>query len=70
MNSTLSLLAAVPTWITEHPYQSAFHAFNGIILCTPAAVTVPIFSALGFGAAGPYTGTLIFQCPRNVPLYD
>jgi hypothetical protein len=65
MNSTLSLPAVVLTWITDHPYQSAFHAFNGVILCTPAAITVPIFSALGFSAAGPAAGTPIFQFPLS-----
>jgi hypothetical protein len=57
MNATWPLPAVVLTWITDHPYQSVFHAFNGIILCTPAAVTVPIFSVLGFGAVGPTAGT-------------
>lgn len=47
---------AVTTWVTDHPYQTAMHVANGVILCTPAAVTVPIFSALGFSAVGPAAG--------------
>jgi hypothetical protein len=50
---------AVTTWVTNHPYQTAMHIANGVILCTPAAVTVPIFSALGFSAAGPAAGNAL-----------
>jgi hypothetical protein len=46
-------------WVTEHPYQTAMHVANGVILCTPAAVTVPIFSALGFSTVGPAAGTFL-----------
>lgn len=47
---------AVTTWVSNHPYQTAMHAANVVILCTPAAITVPVFSALGFSAAGPAAG--------------
>jgi hypothetical protein len=47
---------AITTWVTDHPYQTAMHVANGVILCTPAAITVPVFSALGFSAAGPAAG--------------
>jgi hypothetical protein len=43
-------------WIAAHPYQTAFHVANGVILATPAAATVPIFSAMGFSATGPVAG--------------
>lgn len=43
-------------WITAHPYQTAFHIVNGVIICTPAAATVPFLSAMGFGTAGPIAG--------------
>jgi hypothetical protein len=44
---------AITTWVTDHLYQTAVHVANGVILCTLAANTVPVFSALGFSAAGP-----------------
>lgn len=47
---------AVTGWITDHPYQTAMHVANGVILCTPAAITVPVFSALGFSTVGPAAG--------------
>jgi ammonia channel protein AmtB len=43
-------------WIAAHPYQTAFHVANGVILVTPAAATVPILSAMGFSATGPVAG--------------
>ncbi|KAJ4358850.1 hypothetical protein N0V95_002703 [Ascochyta clinopodiicola] len=49
MNATRVVLA----WIAAHPYQTAFQVVNGVIICTPAAATVPLLAALGFGAAGP-----------------
>lgn len=53
MNATQAVL----DWITAHPYQTAFHVVNGVIMCTPAAATVPFLSALGYGASGPIAGT-------------
>ncbi|KAF1994189.1 hypothetical protein P154DRAFT_39174 [Amniculicola lignicola CBS 123094] len=50
-------LGLVTDWIAAHPYQSAFHVVNGVILVTPAAATVPFFSAMGFTAAGPAAGS-------------
>lgn len=52
MNATQAVL----DWITAHPYQTAFHVVNGVIICTPAAATVPFLSALGYGASGPIAG--------------
>jgi hypothetical protein len=46
-------------WIAAHPYQTAFHVANGVILCTPAAATVPVLSAMGFGPAGPVAGKFL-----------
>jgi hypothetical protein len=48
---------AVKNWVAEHPYQTAMHVANGVILCTPAAVTVPLFSAIGMTTQGPAAGT-------------
>lgn len=56
MNSTLLFLQGVNAWMIEHPYQTAFHVGNAVVLCTPAAATVPIFSALGFTPIGPAAG--------------
>ncbi|KAF1834880.1 hypothetical protein BDW02DRAFT_568559 [Decorospora gaudefroyi] len=43
-------------WIAAHPYQTFFHVVNGVVLLTPAAATVPFFSALGMTAGGPVAG--------------
>jgi hypothetical protein len=59
MNFTLPVLHVMRDWITEHPYQAAMHAANAVIVYTPAAVTVPIFSALGFSTIGPAAGTFL-----------
>ncbi|KAF2852674.1 hypothetical protein T440DRAFT_466798 [Plenodomus tracheiphilus IPT5] len=48
---------ALLNWIAEHPYQTFFHVVNGVVLLTPAAATVPIFSALGLSAGGPVAGS-------------
>ncbi|KAJ8108229.1 hypothetical protein OPT61_g8318 [Boeremia exigua] len=53
MNTTHAIL----DWISAHPYQTAFHVVNGVIVCTPAAATVPFLSAMGFGATGPVAGS-------------
>lgn len=50
---------AVIKWIAAHPYQTAFHVVNGVVICTPAAATVPFLNALGFGATGPAAGTYL-----------
>lgn len=52
MNATQAVL----DWIAAHPYQTAFHIVNGVIICTPAAATVPFLAALGFGTTGPVAG--------------
>lgn len=56
MNATQAVL----DWIAAHPYQTAFQVANGIIICTPAAATVPVLAALGFGASGPTAGKTSF----------
>ncbi|KAJ4986142.1 hypothetical protein SVAN01_08406 [Stagonosporopsis vannaccii] len=53
MNATQAVL----DWIAAHPYQTAFHVVNGVIICTPAAATVPFLSAMGFSSAGPVVGS-------------
>jgi hypothetical protein len=60
MNATQAVL----DWIAAHPYQTAFQIVNGVIICTPAAATVPVLAALGFGANGPIAGktTLVASC--------
>jgi hypothetical protein len=58
MNLTLPVPQVVIDWVTEHPFQTVVHIANGVILCTPAAITAPIFSALGFSALGPASGVL------------
>jgi hypothetical protein len=54
--SVTAVPQAVLEWMAEHPYQTVAHLVNGVVLLTPAAATVPIFSALGFSAAGPIAG--------------
>ena len=60
----MNIASAVAAWVAVHPYQTALHAVNGVILLTPAAVTVPIFSALGFTASGPAAGMSFFYYDR------
>ncbi|EON66422.1 hypothetical protein W97_05519 [Coniosporium apollinis CBS 100218] len=43
----------IATYIKEHPYQTAFHIANGIVYFTPAALTSPVLSLLGFTSQGP-----------------
>lgn len=52
----MNVTQAVIDWIAAHPYQTAFQIVNGVIICTPAAATVPFLAALGFGANGPIAG--------------
>jgi hypothetical protein len=56
MNNT-SATQQLLDWIAAHPYQTFFHVVNGVIILTPAAATVPLFSALGLSAGGPISGT-------------
>jgi len=56
----MNIASAVTAWVAVHPYQTALHVVNGVILLTPAAVTAPIFSALGFTASGPAAGMSLF----------
>jgi hypothetical protein len=57
MDATIAATQPVLDWIAAHPYQTIFHVVNGVVLLTPAAATVPIFTALGFSAKGPIGGT-------------
>lgn len=50
-------------WITAHPYQTALHVVNGVVLFTPAAATVPILAGLGFTSVGPAAGTVLIPNP-------
>ncbi|OAL48238.1 hypothetical protein IQ07DRAFT_589064 [Pyrenochaeta sp. DS3sAY3a] len=53
----MSYFQAGVAWVCQHPYQTALHTVNAALLVTPAAATVPIFNAVGFGAAGPIAGS-------------
>ncbi|KAJ9635437.1 hypothetical protein H2199_008440 [Coniosporium tulheliwenetii] len=43
----------IRTYVKEHPYQTAFHIVNGVIYFTPATLTYPVLSLLGFTSHGP-----------------
>ncbi|KAI2481062.1 hypothetical protein Ptr902_08088 [Pyrenophora tritici-repentis] len=57
MNATAAVAQPLVDWITAHPCQTFFHVVNGVVLLTPAAATVPLFSALGLSAGGPVAGS-------------
>ncbi|KFY32997.1 hypothetical protein V495_08530 [Pseudogymnoascus sp. VKM F-4514 (FW-929)] len=57
-NSTGNAPAMVLEWIAAHPGQSALLVVNGVLVFTPAAVTGPLLSQMGFGAAGPVGGSV------------
>jgi hypothetical protein len=57
MNATAAAAQPLLDWIAAHPYQTFFHVVNGVVLLTPAAATIPFFSALGLSAGGPIAGT-------------
>ncbi|TGO33879.1 hypothetical protein BHYA_0223g00110 [Botrytis hyacinthi] len=40
-------------WILEHPWQTAFHIVNGVVIFTPAGASGLILRALGFTSIGP-----------------
>lgn len=69
----MSAPQALLEWIAAHPYQTFFHVVNGAVLLTPAAATVPFFSAIGLSAGGPVAGMLariihsfgLYQSRRN-----
>ena len=63
MNVTQTVL----DWIAAHPYQTAFQIVNGVIICTPAAATVPFLAALGFGANGPIAGRSYYDYYHSAP---
>jgi hypothetical protein len=48
--------AVVLEWIKAHPGQTALIVVNGAIIFSPAALTVPLLSTMGFGAQGPIAG--------------
>jgi hypothetical protein len=61
MNATAAAAQPLLDWIAAHPYQTFFHVVNGVVLLTPAAATVPLFSALGLSAGGPIAGASFHQ---------
>ncbi|KAF2714710.1 hypothetical protein K504DRAFT_395321 [Pleomassaria siparia CBS 279.74] len=56
MNYT-ELPLVVKEWIAAHPYQTALHVVNGVVMFTPAAAMVPILNTLGFTSLGPAAGS-------------
>ena len=44
-------------WITAHPGQTAPLIVNGMVVFSPAAITIPLLSTIGFGWQGPVAGT-------------
>ena len=56
MNASSAATQALIDWISAHPYQTFLHVVNGVVLLTPAAATIPFFSALGLSAGGPVAG--------------
>ena len=48
--------AVVLDWIAAHPGQSALLAVDGVLIFTPAALTVPLLAQMGFGLSGPIGG--------------
>lgn len=48
--------AVVYTWIAANPRQSALLLTNGALIFTPAVVTAPLLSTMGFAATGPVAG--------------
>lgn len=56
----------IATYVKEHPYQTAFHIANGIVYFTPAALTSPVLSLLGFTSQGPRAGKC--QSSDNQPI--
>ncbi|TGO72751.1 hypothetical protein BELL_0422g00100 [Botrytis elliptica] len=40
-------------WILEHPWQTAFHIVNRVVLFTPAGASGLVLWALGFTSVGP-----------------
>jgi hypothetical protein len=68
MNFSLPIPQVMIDWVVEHPYQTVIHITNGVILCTPAAITAPIFSTLGFSAVGPASGMSTTSATLDNPI--
>ncbi len=46
----------IKDWITEHPHQTTFHVFNGIVFFYPGLIPGPILWSLGWTSTGPRPG--------------
>ncbi|KFZ07988.1 hypothetical protein V502_09630 [Pseudogymnoascus sp. VKM F-4520 (FW-2644)] len=45
-------------WMRAHPGQAVFYVVNGILVFTPAALTGPLLTSMGWGASGPVAGSV------------
>ena len=70
MNAIAAAAQSLINWITAHPYQAFLHVVNGVVLLTPAAATVPLFSVLGFSAGGPVAGQRLHSFFINLATLD
>lgn len=43
-------------WMRAHPGQAVFYIVNGFLVFTPAALTGPLLTSMGWGASGPVAG--------------
>ena len=63
------LPAQIRDYIKEHPYQSAFYVFQGVLyLCPGTAFYGPLLKMLGFGPNGPTAGMSASYNYRNAGL--
>ena len=60
--SVTNVPAVVFEWITAHPGQTALLVVNGVVIFTPAALTVPVLASMGWGASGPVAGEFPHTC--------
>ena len=54
--SITNVPAVVLRWITTRPGQSPLLITNGILIFTPAALTGPLLTTMGFEASAPVAG--------------
>ena len=50
-------------YVSEHPYQTGFHAASTALLLSPGSASVPMLGGMGFGAKGVVGGM-----PNLLPL--
>ncbi|OBT89854.1 hypothetical protein VE02_00813 [Pseudogymnoascus sp. 03VT05] len=50
--------AVVLEWTAAHPGQTALLVVNGALFFTPAALTGPLLTSMGFGATGPVASSV------------